>query len=183
MIDPIESVETDSVETDSVETDVPAQARQTVSVPARFSVVQSVYYFPASGSGQAEQFDSRFSSWVTQDEQAYIRIVQYDDQQWVALDHGWIKPDRCSCMVIEHLGKELVNPTSLEELDIDTLEIAVRVEADPAKRTMHSPKSQTIPILYVRPGTSLRVAPSDVSRFVVKCRQGSARCKLIFLPD
>lgn len=152
---------------------LPDPAREPRKI-SRFTIVDTMYF---QGVGPVTGLSSRYDRGVNTETQPWIRHTKVAER-WFAIETGWIK--NASLLYIVNDEKLPTNPPPTnqhrEEHKLKVLEIRVIT-------TDNSPRGED-PHLYLPPGESLRVCPSEIAGWLVRARKGgkSVRYSVYLLP-
>lgn len=136
--------------------------------PSSLSAVFMIYHQQSGESPTA--VDGRWSRGMEGDEQPYSRKVVLGED-WQPIDCGWCK-DGAGYVVIENLeGKNLqAQPTPEERRAISERVVEIGFGENPAA------------CLFVLPGESHPLSPTDASEIVLRCRKGKAKATVTVYP-
>lgn len=144
--------------------------------PTRITVVGTAYH--QSHGNAPVSVNPSYSRILKSDEQVYHRRLTVGEG-WVPLDTGWVKEG--SLLVVENVGvMRATHPTAAEkEQDAARILVVAVVPEPPTNppvRTHHSspaPPTEPASFASVPVGEHLRLPPSDMGRFRVRCAAGS----------
>lgn len=119
--------------------------------------------------------DSRYTRWLTTDEQHCSRIKKIGES-WEPLDTGWIED--CGMLMIKNKegGRKLVNP-SIEEQEKEKTKVV-----EVATTVFITGKMVEIPFAMILPGESLRLQPVNLESYRIRCRSGECRISVDAFP-
>lgn len=167
---------------------LPAASPKPVNRQRSFiSVVDTVFHQRSAGS-QPVSVPSRYNHELTTSEQAYSRELIVTGE-WKPLDHGWLERG----FMLKLRNREGTNLTEQpgeagwDDIRSRVVELGVRVVAtDEGRRTQWSapkPEAPIVLLTFVRPGTDVRIQPTDLGQLVIRCRNQTARCLLDIIPE
>lgn len=115
------------------------------------------------------------------EEQPYERILRIGPE-WQKLDPGWLQD--ASLLLLHNLeGTSLqVQPTPEERDEIAKRVIVVGVCNESEYANMHDPEPVMLPFGFARPGRSLRLEPTELFQYRVRCANGTAKAVMHLFP-
>lgn len=156
----------------------------------RLVVAQNVYHqIPGE---QAYSTESRYSRWLSSDEQVYVRKIKVP-ADWVRLESGWVESPCALVISNDETAYKDVQPTEEQKAEVAgrVVELAVLVTNNPeGPRSMWSPPSDkgaqeslAVRFAVLRPGESMRFEPQPGAVYVARCLGASAKCQLVAVPS
>jgi hypothetical protein len=132
----------------------------------RFGVVETSYH-QIHGSQPSGLVESRFSGWISSDEQPYgPRFMNRVGPDWVKLDCGWVKKASMLFLKNEPQDKTLIGEAAVQ--------VGLWVGQD------HVVPFAEIPAEF--PSHSARFCPTDLDALYVRCLRGETRLTVTIYP-
>lgn len=137
----------------------------------RITVVQQIYH-QVQGNDPTV-LDGGFTRWLDSDEQPFLRKCKASEG-WQKLEVGWIE-QAGQLTIVNGAGKphNFVQPSEEEKKaeGLKVLEVGIEVDGN------------VVPCWQVPPGENLRAMPlCELSRIMVRCRQGEVRFSVFLIP-
>lgn len=136
------------------------------------TVVERVYH--QLDSDQPTSVETSFTQRVMSDEQPYSRRMKVGEE-WVPIGKGWL--EECAMLVLRNDPESRFTIPSDEEKAADAVKV-IEVGTDIGT---HGP-FHVIRWAYLSPEKSLRIAPSDIDKIMVRCQAGIGRLLVSAFP-
>lgn len=147
-----------------------SQKKPSAPERSRLVVVETVYCQPPDTPGVANE--TRYSKFLETDEQIYGPRRMISGEEWKPLDCGWIN-EASMLTITNEEGKHLQkNPTQEEQAVINARIIELGVITG----------VETVPFAKIPPRESLRLTPTNLSRWVIRCCKGKAKALITLFP-